>query len=100
MSNAVSVYSMSFGSDRTIFVIVLFLESLTVKSSYYKKIPFCRLYLKFCDSYQPDICFIRCVCGYCRLDQCNYQKKSENDRIIICGFHTPGNLKKSFSSKI
>ena len=41
MSNAVSVYSMSFGSiietASDIFVIVLFLESLTVKSSYYKK---------------------------------------------------------------
>ena len=32
--------------------------------------------------------------GYCQLDQCHYQKSQKTDRIVICGFHTPGNLKK------
>ena len=27
------------------------------------------------------------------------KKSQKHDRIVICGFHTPGNLKKSFSSK-
>ena len=56
--------------------------------------PFCRLYFKFCDSYQPDICFIRCMCGYCRLDQCHYLKKSEKRSNSHLWFSYPWKFKK------